>query len=177
MKKRKVVTIIIIIAIIAIITYLLYNSNEYKKIKSTNLSKENIGGVYLLEKYNEIDIEKVFGKVTKKTKEDDYNNYEYATKQFVVFLKVDKDNNIIRIAADLGDNSLKTSKGINKSSTFTDVEKSYGGNFLKKKYPNFMNSGNGYWITYVDKSSMSKITFEFNELNKGELSNMSLEKY
>lgn len=169
--------IIVIIAIMTLSIYLIYNGDKYKRIESTNLSGENIGGVSLMEKYNVSDVEKIFGKVTKKTKEKNYYNYEYATQQFVVFLKVDKYNNIIRVSTDLADTSLKTNKGITKGSTFTEVEKSYGSNFLKKKYTDFMGSGNGYWITYVDKNSRSKITFEFNEHNNGELSNMSLCKY
>lgn len=177
MKKHKMMITIVVIVLMTLSVYLICNYYKYKKIESTNLSGENICGVYLMEKYNENEIEKKFGKVTKQTEEKNYYNYEYATQQFIIFLKVDKDNNIIRIAADLEDASLKTSKGIAKGSTFNDVQKSYGSNFLKESYADFMGSGNGYWIIYIDKNNRSKITFEFNEHNNGELSNMSLCKY
>lgn len=73
--------------------------------------------------------------------------------------------------------SLKTNEGITKGSTFADVEKSYGDNFLKKNYKNFMGSGKGYWITYVDKNNRSKITFEFNEHNDERVSYIIFSKY
>lgn len=178
MKKRKTVCIImVLLALIIIPIYLICNSDKYRNIQSTNLSGENIGGVSLMEKYSESDVEKIFGKVTKKTEENNYYNYDYATQQFIVDLKADKDNTIVEIYTGLIDTSLKTNKGITKGSTFADVENSYGSNYLKKKYTDFMGSGNGYWITYVDKNSRAKITFEFNEYNNGNLTNMTLLKY
>jgi hypothetical protein len=178
MKKHKIVPIIIfIIAIIALSVYFIYNRDKYRNIKITDLNGENINGISLMEKYNESDIEKKFGKVTTKSEDKNYRIYGYYTQQYDVSLHVDKDNNIMKINAGFPDTFLKTNRGITKGSTFADVEKYYGSNYLKKKHGDFMMSGDWYTITYVDKNNRSKITFVFSELNNWELSSISLCRY
>lgn len=178
MKKHRIFYLMIpLIIIIAVVTFIEINSDKYRKIESTDLSEENINGISLMEKCNESEVEKVLGKITKKVEDKNSYTYEYATQRFIVDLTVDKGNNIIEIGTGLMDNSLKTKKGITKNSTLADVENAYGKSFLKKKYTDFMGSGNGYSITYIDKNNKSQIIFGFSEYNDGKLSSVSLSKY
>lgn len=174
MKKHYRIYIIIFVIIIGtVMIFKVLNNDKYKKIESTNLIGENINGVYIMEKYDENKIEKAFGELFSKNEDKDYCNYIYPT----VSLKVDKDNNIIGIYSIGADTSLKTVKEITKGNTIKDVEKAYGSNFLKKKYRDFMGSGDGYTITYVDKNNRIQISFEFNEHSNWEVCNVSLYKY
>ena len=178
MKKHKIVPLIIfLIAIIALSVYFIYNADKYRTIKSTDLNGENINGVSLMKKYNESDIEKIFGKVTTKSEDKNYSIYGTYTEQYDLSLYVNKDNNIMKINAGLQDISLKTNKGITKGSTLADVEKYYGINYFRKNHSDFMGSGDWYTITYVDKNNRSKITFSFSELHNWELSSISLYSY
>ncbi|HEX9026524.1 MAG TPA: hypothetical protein VF839_08715 [Clostridium sp.] len=65
---------------------------------------------------------------------------------------------------------------------FSDVQKAYGDNYFKKTYRDFMGSGDGYIITYVDKEQNISMEFEFSEndpySDKKEefLSNITLKK-
>jgi hypothetical protein len=147
-------------------------------IESTDLTEETIGGMALMDKYDDAAIEKVFGKEYRKVEDESYYTYLYTTQQFIVDLKVDKDNNLISIGIGLIDNSFSTNRGITKGSTLSEVEWAYGTKYLKKKYSDFIGSGEGYFITYVDKSNKSQIIFEFNIQNKQEsLKNIRLSKY
>jgi hypothetical protein len=147
-------------------------------IESTDLTEETIGGMALMDKYDDAAIEKVFGKEYKKVEDESYYTYLYTTQQFIVDLKVDKDNNLISMGIGLIDNSFSTNRGITKGSTLSEVEWAYGTKYLKKRYSDFMGSGEGYFITYVDKSNKSQIIFEFNIQNKQEsLKDIRLSKY
>jgi hypothetical protein len=152
--------------------------DKYRKVESIDLSGENISGISLLDKYDEKEIEKIFGKVHKRIEEGKLCTYEYATQQIIVSLKVDKDNNIISIFSELGDNTPKTKNGLTKDSSFSYIKKIYGDSFLKKEYRDFMGSGDGYFITYVDKVNKVQIQFGFSKLdNKETLSGIKLSKY
>jgi|GEM_PF-4208809 len=174
MKKYYRIYIIIFLIIIGtVMIFRVINNDRYKKIESINLIEENINGVYIMEKYDASKIEKIFGELFSKNEDKDYCNYIYPT----VSLKVDKDNNIIGIYPIMADTSLKTIKEITKGNTIEDVEKAYGSNFLKKKYGDFMASGDGYFITYVDKNNRIRLGFEFNEHSNWEVCNISFYKY
>ncbi|AFS78477.1 hypothetical protein Curi_c14670 [Gottschalkia acidurici 9a] len=174
MKKYYRNYIIIFLIIIGtVIVFREINIDKYKKIKSTNLSKENINGVYLMQKYDAIKIENIFGELFSKSEDKDYSNYIYSP----VSLKVDRDNNIIGIYTVKIDTSLKTTKGITKGISSEDVEKAYGNNFLKKEYSDFMGSSDGYFITYADKNNKIRLSFEFNEHSNWEVCNISFYKY
>ena len=178
-KKNRIICIISSLITLMLLSILFINGHDkYRRTESIDLGEENINGISLMGKYSEDSIEKILGKVLNKVEDKNYTIYEYGTQQFMGSLKVDKENNIISIAIGLGDNSFKTNREITKGSTFSDVQQAYSNNFFKKKYTNFMGSGDGYFITYIDKNNECQIMFEFNkQSNEETLMNIILSKY
>ena len=82
-------------------------------------------------------------------------------------VKVDKNNQVIEVSVGYTDetSNLKyiTGRNIGSKSSFSDVLKVYGDNYHKKTYRNLMDSGDGYFITYMDKEHNTAIQFEFNK--------------
>lgn len=178
-KKRLWFYIIPALVVLAVL-FALYvtHYDKYSRIESINLDSENINGISLMSKYDEAAVEKILGKVYTQYEKEDYHMYLYDTTQFSVAVKADEQNDITGIYCSNIDDSLKTSRDIAKGSTFFDIRKAYGDSFIKKSYSDFMGSGDGYFITYADKSRRSQLQFEFNNLS-GEtvLTGISLSKY
>jgi len=155
------------------------NRDEYSKIESTNLSEENINGIFLLDTYDEAKIEKILGECKQKVEQKKHDIYIYGTEKFYVDLFVDEKSNIKGIyAVILIKEALQTSKDISKDSTPEDVKKAYGSKFLIKSYNDFMGSGRGYFIKYVDKENEIELQFDFSkDEGKAKLKNIRLFKY
>lgn len=178
-KKRLWVYVILALAILsALSAFCIKHYDRYWRVESTDLSSENINGISLMSRYDEAAVEKILGKVYTQYEKENYHMYLYDTPQFSVAVKIDEQNDITGIYCSNIDDSLKTSRETAKGSTFFDIQKAYGDSFIKKSYSDFMGSGDGYFITYADKSRRSQLQFEFNNLS-GEtvLTGISLSKY
>lgn len=121
-----------------------------------------------------------------KTYETGIRGLEFDNPPYYSYIQADKNNQIIGIYIGYPNKTsnikFTTSRSIGSESTFSDVEKAYGDNYFKKTYRDFMGSGDGYIITYVDKEQNISIEFEFSEgnsySNKKEefISNITLKK-
>lgn len=113
-------------------------------------------------------LEEKFGKLTndninkKGLRGLEFDNYPY-----YAYFQIDKDNEVAWISVGYpnksDDTKFVTSRGIGLESKFSDVLKAYGDNYAKKTYSDFMGSGDGYDVTYIDKEQKTSIEFEFNE--------------
>ena len=175
--KRKMLSILVLIALIFFSIYVIYSRDKYREIESTDLSTESIGGLSLMEKYNKKAVEKKFGQLINKLKKNKSYVYQYQSGGSMLLLEVDKDDNIVKIEVTFGDTSMKTNNGMTKISTLDDIKKAYGSNFLEEEHNDFMGSGAWQEITYVDKDSMSKITFILYEYEDWNLGTVILSKY
>ncbi|OOM78586.1 hypothetical protein [Clostridium sp. BL-8] len=115
-------------------------------------------------------LEKEFGKLTREnTYKNEIRGLEFDNLPYYASVQIDKNNQVICISFGYGDKTsntkFTTSRGIGSDSTFSDVLKAYGDNYFKKTYSDFMGSGDGYDVTYIDKKQNISIEFEFIESN------------
>ena len=177
MKKHKIVLLLALITLIVFSIYVIYSSDKYREIESTDLSQESIGGLSLMDKYNKVDIEKKFGQLTNEYKKNSSYIYEFQSQKGILFLKVDKDNNIVRIELQFKDSSIETDRGMTKVSTFYDITEAYGNKYLKEENKDFMGRREYKEISYVDKKIMSKISFMLYEYEDWTLGHVVLSRY
>lgn len=130
---------------------------------------EGLAGVYLMKQADISFLEKKLGKVTTDNTFEGIRCLAFDNPPYYAFVQVDKNNQIKGIGVGYPNkkSNIKfiTSRNIGAESTFSDVLKAYGNNYYKKTYRNFMGSGDGYIITYVDKEQNTSIEFEFNKGN------------
>ncbi|WP_026884963.1 hypothetical protein [Clostridium beijerinckii] len=116
------------------------------------------------------DLEEKFGKLTNDNiNKNGLRGLEFDNTSYSVYVQMDKDNKVIWISVGYSNKSdnikFTTGRDISSESTFSDVLNAYGDNYVKKTYSDFMGSGDGYDVTYIDKEQKTSIEFEFNESN------------
>lgn len=153
-------------------------------IKSTDLDKENIGGLHLGQNYSLELMKKTFGDTNRVFKEGEkIKCIQFWGIANIAQIDVDTSNNVIESIYIEGDNGIiNTSRGINTKSYFNEIVREYGINYSKRSWKNFMGSGDGFSITYIDKNNRCKLQFSFSniaQMDKGhfELQDMILFKY
>ncbi len=154
--------------------------DQFKHVNSTDLGNENLNGISLMEKCDVGAIEKAFGKSQEVVfKDTNTDGYSFNSEVCDGAIAIDKNNNIISIAASTIKDNLRTSRGItsNKSS-FDDIVKAYGNNYLKVIEKNDEPGAggpkyDGYTVTYIDKIHNYKLEFSFDfsvsDQSKGKL--------
>jgi hypothetical protein len=161
MRKKY---ILLISAIVILVIIYVYN---HPFIKSTNLENESLAGIYLMQQADKPLLEKELGKLTNSTFDKGESRLFFDNPPYFASLQVDKNNQVIEIFVGYPNktSNLKfmTSRNIGSESMFSDVLKAYGNSYFKKTYRNFMGSGDGYSMTYVDKERDIAIEFGFND--------------
>jgi hypothetical protein len=167
--KKKYVLLTAVIVVLVSIAYILF-FDKHPFVKSTNLQNGSLAGICLMKQVDMSLLEKELGKLTNdKTYEKGIRGLEFDNPSYYAYIQVDKNNQVIGISIGYSNKTsntkFTTNRGIGSEFTFSDVLKAYGDNYFKKTYRDFMGSGDGYFITYVDKEQNTSIEFEFNESN------------
>lgn len=159
--------IYLFLAIIIFILVFIYVNNNFI-VSSINLENENLAGIHLLQQADIPLLEKEFGKLTSGNTFDKWGgSLTFDNPPYYTLVQVDKDNHVTKISIACSNRTSNakfvTSKNVGSRSTISDIEKAYGKEYYKKTYRNFMGSGDGYSITYVDREHDIAIEFEFND--------------
>ena len=167
--KKKYVLLTAVIVVLVSIAYILF-FDKHPFVKSTNLQNGSLAGICLMKQVDISLLEKELGKLTHdNTYENGVRGLEFDNPPYYSYVQIDKNNQVIWMSVGYpnktSNTKFTTSRGIGSDSTFSDVLKAYGDNYFKKTYSDFMGSGDGCDITYVDKEQNTSIEFEFNESN------------
>lgn len=167
--KKKYLLLTAVMVILTSMIYILF-SGKHPFVKSTNLQNESLAGICLMKQADISLLEKEFGKLTQDNTYENGGRYlEFDNSYYSASVQIDKNNQVIGVyvgySNKISNPEFITSRGIGSDSTFSDVQTAYGDNYFKKTYKDFMGSGDGYFITYVDKEQNTSIEFEFNEGN------------
>ncbi len=177
MKRICYISLVILLAFTFLVGYVWFTGRfKYFNIKSTDLSNENINGVYLNENYDLKLIEKSFGTVTHKVANPNFIDYECNSNPGSLSTVRAHSSKIIGIYTQDFGNKINLNKGITFTSTFKDVTKVYGDNYNKSIHKGEMPTNGYYDITFVDKRNKFVLVFEFIEVNN-KLNFISLSKY
>ena len=182
LKANKQNTILTLVCIIILALLFSFRDDiKYMKTQSIDLSKENIGGLYLGQKYGLETTKKIFGDQNRVvgSNERDRKVVQFLGKTFIAVIKIDNnDDTVIGIILDDSNGSINTSKNINSKSSLEDIVREYGKNYSKRTWKDFMGSGDGYAITYIDKKNKYKLEFALSQINlKEEINSINLSKY
>ena len=156
--KRKAITSILIMSI-ALLGSLYFKANfsrSYNHIftKSTDLSKENVEGIYLNDEINSEKIVSKYGEISDFSHNNSLYNYYFLRKGIEVATSKDE-SKIIRFI--VNDKNLKTEKGIKIGDKKDKIIKVYGGNYYSR-----LEQGTNI-IGYVDKEKDYSIEFWLGE--------------
>ncbi|MFL0197126.1 hypothetical protein ACJDU8_16405 [Clostridium sp. WILCCON 0269] len=184
MKGLRIIYILIplIIIVLLVVIDLGITRDKFGNIQSIDLGSEHINGVSLMEKPDLNLIKKAFGKSKQVTlKDTNTKGYSFNSEKCVGVIALDKNDKVISIALSTLKNTLNTGKGIisNKSS-FNDIIKAYGPNYLKTVTKDTENGNRevGYSVTYTDKQNNFKLEFDILKLqSKEEIQYIRLWKY
>lgn len=165
--KKKYLFIVAVMVVLASMAYILF-FDKHPFIKSTNLQNDSLVGICLMKQVDIPLFEKELGKLTHdNTYENGIRGLEFDNPPYYAYVQIDKNNQVIGMSVGYpnktSNTKFTTSRGIGSESTLSDVVKAYGNNYFKKTYSDFMGSGDGYDITYIDKEQNTSIEFEFNE--------------
>ncbi len=167
--KKKYLLLTAVIVILASMIYILF-FGRHPFVKSTNLQNESLAGICLMKQADISFLEKEFGQLTQDNTYENGGRYlEFDNSYYSACVQIDKNNQVIGIyvgySNKISNPEFITSRDIGSDSTFSDVQTAYGDNYFKNTYKDFMGSGDGYFITYVDKEQNTSIEFEFNKGN------------
>lgn len=160
MKKNTLILIISLSILLLIglllIGFILPHSRSYHQtfIKSTDLSNENVEGLYLNDNINSKKIVSKYGEISKPSQDNNQYNYYYLTKNIEIATNKN-DSKIIRFCVD--DENLKTEKGVSIGDSKEKAISLYGKNYYTR-----IEQGVEI-IGYVDKEKDCSIEFWLNE--------------
>ena len=184
MKKLRLIYVLaplIIIGLFAVI-YLGITRDKFRDISSVDLGSERINGVSLMEKPDLNLLEEAFGKSEQVTLADTKTKgYSFNSEKCVGAVALDENDKITSIGVTTLKNTLNTGKGvISNESSFNDIIKAYGSNYLKMVTKDSENGNRevGYSLTYIDKQNNFKLEFDiFKVQAKDEIQGIRLWKY
>lgn len=150
--KKNFFLVLIITILVLIISFACFKLYEYKT-KTTNLSKENIDNIYLLdnmEKYND----KYSFSIAKDVSHPGYEvyNIDKNVNKLITVNKNKKNSTIYRIQT--SDISSNTSKNVSIGTSVEDLIKIYGENYIERS-----SDQSDKLIEYVDRDNNILITF------------------
>jgi hypothetical protein len=182
LKANKRITILTLVCIIILALLFSFRDDiKYMKTQSIDLSKENIGGLSLNQKYNLETTKKIFGDQHRDggSNERNTNVVQFLRNTSITFIKIhNNDGKVIGIAIDDTYGIINTSRNINCNSSMEDIVRQYGKNYYKRTWKDFMGSGNGYAITYIDKKNKYKLEIAVSQRNiKEEIQLITFSKY
>ena len=161
MKKNTLIILIIYLSIFLVIGLLLIrvilsDSRSYHQTftKSTDLSNENIEGLYLNDNINSEKVVSKYGEISKPSQDNNLYNYYYLTKNIEIATNKN-DSKIIRFCVD--DENLRTEKGVSIGDSKEKAINLYGKNYYTR-----IEQGVEI-IGYVDKEKDCSIEFWLNE--------------
>ncbi|ATP40767.1 hypothetical protein CSE16_12300 [Solibacillus sp. R5-41] len=151
---RRNIIIFIIFVVVLLLSVFLFNhtfSRSYHHIftKTSDLSKENIEGLFLNDDFYSEDITKRYGEKTERSR--NVTNYDYFELKKGIEIAVNETGNITRFI--ITNSSLETIKGIKIGDKKEDVIQAYGENCY------FRSEQGADIIGYVDKKSDTSIEF------------------
>jgi hypothetical protein len=151
--RRNIIVFITMGIVLLLFTILLDHnfsrSYHHTFTKTTDLSKENIEGLYLNDNFNSEKITKKYGKISEQSRDVEHYNYYKLRKG--IEIATNKSGKITRFI--ITDSNLKTVRGIKIGDKKEDVIKAYGKN-------NYFRSEQGFDIIgYVDKKNGISIEF------------------
>ncbi|WP_338749110.1 hypothetical protein [Bacillus sp. FJAT-52991] len=151
---RRNIIIFITIGIILLLTAFSFNhtfprSYHHTFTKTTDLSKENIEGLFLNDDFYSEEITKKYGQKTEQSR--DVTGYDYYELRKGIEVATNKSGKITRFI--ITDKNLETVKGIKIGNKKEDVIKVYGNNYYFR-----MEQGTNI-IGYVDKKRGISIEF------------------
>ena len=165
-RKHLILKLSAIIVTTIVIVIFVYNQAY---VKNTYLGNDSLAGIHLMQKADKVILEKELGKLVKDNIDDKGRLLFFDSRPYYVTVRVDKNNEVIGIFVEytkkISNTKFNTSRNIGPECSFYDVIEAYGSNYYKKTYGDFMGSGDGYFITYVDKKQNTSIEFEFTKGN------------
>ena len=178
-KQNAILTLVFIIILALLFSF--REDIKYMKTQSIDLSKENIGGLYLDEKYNLDRSKKIFGDENRVVSSNERNRkvVQFLKNTSIAVITIDtNDDSVVRVFLDDTYGSINTSKNINSKSSLEDIVREYGKNYSKRTWKDFMGSGDGYIISYIDKKNKYKLEFGFSQATlEEEIDSINFSKY
>lgn len=152
--KRKYYILFIMIAIILLgVKYFDINFSRgyhHTFCKTTDLSNENVSGIYLGDKINDKEIEAQYGKITEFSHDNVMYDYYFLSENIEIATEKN-DKKIIRFV--VNDKNIESYKGVKIGDSEEGIIELYGENYYKR-----LEQGTNI-IGYVDKNK--KISIEF----------------
>lgn len=118
--------------------------------QSTDLSKENINGIYLSESIKDDNVKSKYGYVNKLSQDNEKYNYYYLDEKIEVATEK-YDNKIIRFV--VNDDTIPTEKNIKIGDNKEKIIKKYGKHYYKR-----VEQGTNI-IGYVDRKNKTSLEF------------------
>lgn len=150
MKKKLLLVIGLLFVFIAFFNLSFSRSYKHALCKSTDLSKENINGIYLGDSINNENVKSKYGNINKLSQDNEKYNYYYLNEQIEIATEKD-DNKIKRFV--VNDKNIETHKNIKINNHKDKIIKVYGKNYYKR-----VEQGTDI-IGYVDKKNNISIEF------------------
>lgn len=163
-RKNRLISIISIVVLILLVTFTCFlmgvippdsRSYHHSSTESTDLSNENIEGLYLNDKINSEKIVSKYGEISTLSQDNDQYNYYYLT-EGVEIATEKNDYKIIRFCVN-NDKNLETEKGVSIGDNKEKVINLYGENYYTR-----LEQGLDI-IGYVDKEKDWSIEFWLSE--------------
>lgn len=149
--KRKLFVILGLLFMFVAFFCLSFSRNYHHFFsKSTNLSKENVNGIYLGESINNDNVKSKYGYINKLSQDNDGYNYYYLNEKIEVATEK-YDDKIIRFV--VNDKNIFSNKGIKIGDDKDKIIKSYGKNYYKR-----VEQGTNI-LGYVDKKNKTSLEF------------------
>jgi hypothetical protein len=155
---RKIILIVVLLLLVASIIMLkpsFPRSFHHFITSSTDLKKENINGLHLLDNINDKKFLNIYGEQTSKSQDNDL--YNYYKIQDGVEIAVDDKGDILRFIIEIG---IPTAKIIEVGDSIDKAKALYGKNYYKR-----VEQGVDI-IGYVDKNHHQSLEFWYNLQNK-----------
>lgn len=150
MKKKLLVVLGLLFMFMAFFHLSFSRTYHHFFSKSTDLSKENINGIYLGESINNDNVKSKYGYINKLSQDNDKYNYYYLNEKIEVATEK-YDDKIIRFVID--DKNISSNKDIKIGDDKEKIIKSYGKTYYKR-----LEQGTNI-LGYVDRKNKTSLEF------------------
>ncbi len=150
MKRKLLVVLGLLFMFVGFFHLSFSRSYHHFLCKSTDLSKENINGIYLGESINNDNVRDKYGYINKLSRDNVEYNYYYLDKKIEVATEK-YDDKIIRFV--INDKNISTEKNIKINDKKNKIISLYGKNYYKR-----VEQGTNI-MGYVDKENKTSLEF------------------
>ena len=150
MKKKLFVILCLLFMFVSFFHSSFSRAYHHFLCKSTDLSKENIDGIYLSESINNDNVKSKYGYINKLSQDNDGYNYYYLNEKIEVATEK-YDDKIIRFV--VKDKNISSNKDIKIGDDKYKIIKSYGKNYYKRVEQGINILG------YVDRKNNTSLEF------------------